>query len=538
MADFTLLQGLPHINLVNITAAAATPPTTTTTTNNNTNSDTENNNMVRGGSNRDGSCHHYGPTNTGQGYGSGNPGPPQSDGDLSSLFDTPPPTAPSNDGRGGRGRRRGRGRGRGGGSSGGVRGGRGGGSFHGSTQTPPAPVAPIAQGQQSTGNMSLAPLNAGGYQFGGLTLLWPPPDSTHGYSPAVEASQGSGHGQQAQNFRGQDERLQVVEELGVKTQPAETPGQVDLSLSNASKRGGAQENIVSKVSFTPGAVVSYSNARDAKRAIDEIAGHDDDNTAVNLTIWLQPKKRRIEKDTKLTVSQWVALSCNDMGIEVPEGDVPEVDAETVDAADAEGIAKCPNCKVEGHGIVECMMPRRDGYVHGCIHCSTAEHQTAKCDKHPRDTAKLVDLLVKQRPNMPPLKATPWYPALHEYMEVASLEAIESFPWRAQFGIEVIQDPLLRRRAVESIEKGRDFRPVDPKMTDWVTIRERDGKPKSAMDGFPKLGTQPQGGKGPSQKWSKRQPPLSQKWRKAMIKHGQADPNNLPCGDGFQFVPGV
>ncbi|RTE72629.1 hypothetical protein BHE90_012954 [Fusarium euwallaceae] len=333
-----------------------------------------------------------------------------------------------------------------------------------------------------------------------------PSASTHDHSPAAEASSGSGYGQQAQDSRGQGKGLKVAIELGVKVQPSDELGQIEVSF-NARKGGQPPESIVPKVPF-----VSHARAEVAQRAVDQIAAYSED-TDVNFLVWPQPRKRKIKRESKLTLSDLAGLWGRQTA--GPEADVPEVGTEMVDGADAEDIEKCPSCSKEGHTIRECMLPRRDGYVHGCIHCNTADHQTGECTKHPRDTEKLVDLLVKSRPNMPPLKATPWYPALYEYMEEKSLENVEHFPWRPQFGIHVIQDGLLSAQALESMEKGVDFRPRDPEMTDWVAIKDRHGKPKIDVE-FPRLGTEPQGDEGRARNWSQpeeRQPVISQKRRK-------------------------
>ncbi|RSL60640.1 hypothetical protein CEP54_006627, partial [Fusarium duplospermum] len=302
-----------------------------------------------------------------------------------------------------------------------------------------------------------------------------PPASTHDHSPAAEVSSGSGYGQQVQDSRGQGKGLKVVNELGVKVQPSDEPGQYDLSLFNASKGGGPQKNIVSKAPFVLNGLAGLATAGNVKRVADEVAAHSEDGM-VNYVMWPQPIKRKTDHDSKRPLSDWISVGLYNREIAGPEADVPEVDTEMVDAADAEAIEKCPNCSKEGHTVTECVLPRRDGYVHGCIHCNTADHQTGKCAKHPRDTEELVELLVKNRPRMPPLKATPWYSALYEYMEEQSLENVEHFPWSPEFGIQVIQDSLLSAQALASMEKGVDFRPEDPDMTDWVTIKDRNGKP--------------------------------------------------------------
>ncbi|RSL98680.1 hypothetical protein CEP52_010232 [Fusarium oligoseptatum] len=68
---------------------------------------------------------------------------------------------------------------------------------------------------------------------------------------------------------------------------------------------------------------------------------------------------------------------------------------------------CANCEGPGHEVSECMIPRLDGYVHGCAFCNTTSHGTTECSKYSWDFESQVDVLVRQRGSMPPLKDAPW-----------------------------------------------------------------------------------------------------------------------------------
>ncbi|RTE72587.1 hypothetical protein BHE90_012984 [Fusarium euwallaceae] len=76
---------------------------------------------------------------------------------------------------------------------------------------------------------------------------------------------------------------------------------------------------------------------------------------------------------------------------------------------------CANCEGPGHEVSECMIPRLDGYIHGCAFCNTTSHGTTECSKYLQDPASQVNTIVRDRARMPPLKDAPWHDITQEYI---------------------------------------------------------------------------------------------------------------------------
>ncbi|RSL60646.1 hypothetical protein CEP54_006632 [Fusarium duplospermum] len=146
------------------------------------------------------------------------------------------------------------------------------------------------------------------------------------------------------------------------------------------------------------------------------------------------------------------------------------DSQTEESQDEDDTIICANCERPGHKISECMIPRRDGYVHGCVFCNTTSHGTTQCANYSWDFDSQVDVLVLQRGNMPPLKDAPWRRLTREYMESSLIPFEEVFPWTRKFGKRVLKNPDLLEEAIKGIEIP-GYRPVDPKTATWATIED-------------------------------------------------------------------
>lgn len=111
---------------------------------------------------------------------------------------------------------------------------------------------------------------------------------------------------------------------------------------------------------------------------------------------------------------------------------------------------CGNCGEPDHGVLDCVHPWADGFVHGCPMCNGPEHhsQDACEDEWPEDAEELYQLVVVYRANCPPLLAfrnwaalvmaaqarsprlqvqSPWTPYMLQSM-VAAGRAPEEMPW--------------------------------------------------------------------------------------------------------------
>lgn len=131
----------------------------------------------------------------------------------------------------------------------------------------------------------------------------------------------------------------------------------------------------------------------------------------------------------------------------------------------------------GHTVAKCMIPRPDGYVHGCALCNTWTHQTDDCqglsELHKDD---ILDLFISNRANMPPLLATTcWYLSLYVYKYFKGPTIETGYPWTPEFGVSVLNIPDLRIWATDAMELGAFWmRPVDPRMSSWEKVQETCG----------------------------------------------------------------
>ncbi|KAH7191906.1 uncharacterized protein B0J16DRAFT_315608 [Fusarium flagelliforme] len=138
---------------------------------------------------------------------------------------------------------------------------------------------------------------------------------------------------------------------------------------------------------------------------------------------------------------------------------------------------CRNCLRGGHTIAKCMIPRTDGYVHGCALCNAWTHQTDDCRQLlEMDTEDRVNLFVSDRANMPPLlMRSNWYLVLCLYKYFADPTIEDGYPWTPEFGVSVLNDRNLEIWAEDAMEFGAFWmRPVDPQTSSWEKVQETFG----------------------------------------------------------------
>src|SRR5690349_4165691 len=70
-------------------------------------------------------------------------------------------------------------------------------------------------------------------------------------------------------------------------------------------------------------------------------------------------------------------------------------------------SRCANCHREGHTVAQCIIPRSDGLVYGCVVCNTVLHDTGSCRLLSPDEDGLIDVLIRDRANMPPSSTVAW-----------------------------------------------------------------------------------------------------------------------------------
>jgi hypothetical protein len=135
--------------------------------------------------------------------------------------------------------------------------------------------------------------------------------------------------------------------------------------------------------------------------------------------------------------------------------------------------RCANCHREGHTVAECIIPRSDGSVYGCVFCNTVRHDTSSCQFLPLDEDGRIDVLVRDRANMPPLSKIAWYRIYGIYVNNnPDILVEEAFPWTTTFGQETLRDTNLGIQAVDAMETGLTFlRPVDPCTSSWDRVQE-------------------------------------------------------------------
>ncbi|KAF4990361.1 hypothetical protein FGRMN_8496 [Fusarium graminum] len=102
------------------------------------------------------------------------------------------------------------------------------------------------------------------------------------------------------------------------------------------------------------------------------------------------------------------------------------------------------------------------------------HGTEACGWLLFDQYDLIDVLVKERGNMPPLHTSvSWYEVYEQHMsDNPGSQPEESLPWTTFFSQETLRDVCLGIQAVDAMETGLDFfRPVDPSTASREIVQE-------------------------------------------------------------------
>ncbi|KAF5009303.1 hypothetical protein FDECE_4473 [Fusarium decemcellulare] len=132
---------------------------------------------------------------------------------------------------------------------------------------------------------------------------------------------------------------------------------------------------------------------------------------------------------------------------------------------------CGNCKEAGHRVTGCANVREDGFVHGCSICNSGDHYTHQCSLFDTALEKQVQVLVKNRANLPPLAGRSWYPVMYAYMRKNPFAPVEGLPWTVSFSKRVRSGE--RRDAVVDIMGSP---PRDPRTGSWVAAKRTYGVP--------------------------------------------------------------
>lgn len=91
--------------------------------------------------------------------------------------------------------------------------------------------------------------------------------------------------------------------------------------------------------------------------------------------------------------------------------------------------RCANYHREGHTVTQCIIPRPDVLVYGCVVCNTIQYDTGSCRFLPPDEDGLIDVLVSGRANMPQLSTVAWYRIYSIYVNNdPDIPVEEAFPW--------------------------------------------------------------------------------------------------------------
>ncbi|KAF5689664.1 hypothetical protein FDENT_4308 [Fusarium denticulatum] len=147
---------------------------------------------------------------------------------------------------------------------------------------------------------------------------------------------------------------------------------------------------------------------------------------------------------------------------------------------------CGMCKLPGNEVIQCWAIGADGFTHGCAVCNSGEHETDKRQGFPKDVYQRIEILVKRRACLPPLKTAFWYNMMWKWVKKSpSTDVNHLFPWTTQFAIDVlngdrksaVEEALVNRRNNPDVESSEVI--VDPATADWEKVKETyGGEPKN------------------------------------------------------------
>ncbi|CVK87552.1 uncharacterized protein FMAN_05495 [Fusarium mangiferae] len=150
---------------------------------------------------------------------------------------------------------------------------------------------------------------------------------------------------------------------------------------------------------------------------------------------------------------------------------------------------CGNCKKPGHEVIQCWAIGKDGFTHGCAVCNSGEHETDRCQRFPKEVNQKIEILVKRRACLPPLKTAFWYNLMWKWVKNnPTTEVSHLFPWTTQFAIDVLNGD--RKSEVEGIlatmrnnpDMERSQLIIDPATANWEKVKETyGGDPKNFFE---------------------------------------------------------
>ncbi|KAF5581188.1 hypothetical protein FPCIR_10288 [Fusarium pseudocircinatum] len=150
---------------------------------------------------------------------------------------------------------------------------------------------------------------------------------------------------------------------------------------------------------------------------------------------------------------------------------------------------CGMCKLPGHEVIQCWAIGEDGFTHGCGVCSSRAHETDQCQHFPEDLRQKIEILVKRRACLPPLKTAFWYNMMWKWVKKnPSTDVNHLFPWTTQFAIDVlsgdhksaVEKALVNRRNNPDAESSRFV--VNPATANWEKVKETyGGDPKNFFE---------------------------------------------------------
>ncbi|KAF5622807.1 uncharacterized protein FTJAE_10786 [Fusarium tjaetaba] len=150
---------------------------------------------------------------------------------------------------------------------------------------------------------------------------------------------------------------------------------------------------------------------------------------------------------------------------------------------------CGTCKMPGHEVIQCWQMGPDGFTHGCGVCNSGAHETDQCQSFPQDLDGKIEILVKRRACLPPLKTAFWYSMMWKWVKKnPSTDVNHLFPWTTKFAIDVlngdrkseVEGMLATIRNDPSIERSEFI--VDPATANWEKVKETyGGDPKNFFE---------------------------------------------------------
>ncbi|RBA08888.1 hypothetical protein FPRO05_07168 [Fusarium proliferatum] len=310
------------------------------------------------------------------------------------------------------------------------------------------------------------------------TVPWQPVNEpSNPFSQSHQAPQT----QESQNNGGQDWRVrkktktsQEVEKISL-VQVETDKGSV-LDFFNVSKGGGRQENFHYEIE-KDGAKYQTIKAVKAKSVGENLKRKFGENTRLNVVAWPTPNISRAQRlrAKAVTLFSEPVDRMSELSVDPFDEVMPDAEpAMTQTRAPAQTEQEvCGMCKKPGHEVIQCWDIGTDGFTHGCAVCNSGEHETDKCQRFPQDVNQRIDIVVKKRACLPPLKTAFWYNMMWKWVKNNPDVAIEHlFPWTTEFAIEALGGDS--RGATEDMLRGETILACRHLYL-WRIPRQRPGK---------------------------------------------------------------